>query len=110
MLFFLAALEDRLGTGGLGFIQITEAGCHRNQLPSCCLPPSPFPSFKKKKLLVSRGLGSENHGDDSVVFLHQGSCGAGSLVPLRPCPEIQLSVNRPGQRCLGGRVHVGEWG
>ena len=47
MLFFLAALEDRLGTGGLGFTQITEAGCHRNQLPSCCLPPHHPPPLKK---------------------------------------------------------------
>lgn len=108
MLFFLAALEDRLGTGGLGFIQITEAGCHRNQLPSCRLPPHHPPPLKK--ILASRGLGLENHGDDSVVFLCQGSPGASSLVPPRPCPEIQLSVNRPGQRALGGCVHMDEWG
>ena len=68
MLFFLAALEDRLGTGGLGFIQITEAGCHRNQLPSCCLPPSPFPSFKKKNYWSLEGLARRIMGMIQLFF------------------------------------------
>ena len=108
MLFFWLPLRTgwELGVWGLHRSLKLVAIETSSQAAAC---PLTIPLLKKK-LPVSRGLGLENHGDDSVVFLHQASCGAGSLVPLRPCPEIQLSVNRPGQRCPGGCVHVGEWG